>query len=35
MLLAGWLAYSAVRAGHNAQQLRQREPMPWLEAASS
>jgi hypothetical protein len=33
-LLAGWLAYSAVRAGHNTQQLRQREPMAWPEAAS-
>ena len=33
-LLAGWLAYSAVRAGHNAQQLRQREPLAWPTAAS-
>ena len=28
-LLAGWLVYSVVRVGHNAQQLRQRPPMVW------
>ena len=28
-LLAGWLGYSVVRIGHNAQQLRQRPPMAW------
>ncbi|GAC1376824.1 MAG: hypothetical protein NVS3B25_27770 [Hymenobacter sp.] len=32
-LLAGGLVYSAVRAGHNAQQLRQRPPMLWPRAA--
>ncbi|MFD2720115.1 hypothetical protein ACFST9_15435 [Hymenobacter monticola] len=29
VLLGGWLAYSAVRAGHNAQQLRARPAMAW------
>lgn len=28
-LLAGWLGYSVVRVGHNAQQLRQRPPIVW------
>ncbi|MDO7845832.1 hypothetical protein Q5H92_05650 [Hymenobacter sp. M29] len=31
-LLAGWLAYSAVRAGHNAEQLRARPAMVWPAA---
>ncbi|MDO7852057.1 hypothetical protein [Hymenobacter convexus] len=31
-LLAGWLAYSAVRVGHNAQQLRARPAMAWPAA---
>jgi hypothetical protein len=32
ILLGGWLAYSAVRAGHNAQQLRARPAMTWPAA---
>ncbi|MBF9140510.1 hypothetical protein [Hymenobacter properus] len=31
-VLAVWLAYSAVRAGHNALQLRARPAMPWPDA---
>ena len=32
LLLGGWLAYSAVRAGHNAHEQRQRVPMRWPES---
>ena len=32
VLLGAWLAYSAVRAGHNAQQQRQRPPLAWPAA---
>ena len=33
VLLGGWLAYSAVRAGHNARQQRYRPPMAWPDGA--
>ena len=32
VLLGGWLAYSAIRAGHNAQQQRQRPPLAWPDS---
>jgi len=35
LLLGGWLAYSAVRAGHNAQQQRHRPPVVWPAEASA
>ncbi|WP_310393468.1 hypothetical protein [Hymenobacter sp.] len=35
VLLGGWLAYSAARAGHNAQQQRHRPPMVWPAAPSA
>ena len=34
VLLGGWLAYSAVRAGHNAQQLRARPAVAWPTASA-
>ena len=35
LLLAGWLAYSAVRVGHNMHALRQGTPMEWPAATAS